>query len=572
MNSTEKQYRSQLRNPYRNRGFGMIELLITLGILGVGIVGVATFHSQVTQQGQDNRARSEAFSIAQSRIEEMRNYTANASSQEEFDALYADTDGFANTASINGVHANFTRSESITTSGDRKDVTLLVNWSSPDGENRDVTLSTELAFRQPRSVGDVARRSGGPLVNPPTGRARLGEGVLPEGAETTSNLDGTALYEDGGGDLMLAVDDQIVLTLALACQTDDGVCLDFVRISGRVYIDTATQNNLNPGDVSVVASDAAFCARYYVDNGVVHRVTPATATALSTPGGDYDYFDYTCYIGGGWHGNVGLILAGGLSQQDKVCVGDPTDELAGPAIATRRAYRGMLYRHDDSTTSGREEMTGPDGSTLIRYFSHGIADSIELPEPGTQQRGHDFVIGRLPPSANQGSDCITRGIMVRDDATVDGVEGGLFSNLVADFVCLNPGYLDDYDTSIYGNDEFCPYDPTNPPSSRHIVSGSIAVALSDIADNRALLDDVNALTSDGPRNCMIISGWTHDGNAFRSEYSCNVYDWGNGWTGSIGVAYADGSISCDPNQISFNRLRSDSSGNDFAGCLPSGTE
>lgn len=181
----------------------------------------------------------------------------------------------------------------------------------PIGDAQNVTLNTELSYLSPRNIGVSALEASDDIVDAPTGRARLGEGTLSDDAELQSdNLDGTETYQEGE-DLKLAVGDQIVLTLALACQTDDGICIDFVKIKGRIYIDTASTNR-QPHEISFIASDAAYCARYYTVSNVVHPFT-TTTSKTDTPQiatGNYEYFDYTCYLGGGWHGNVGVVLAG----------------------------------------------------------------------------------------------------------------------------------------------------------------------------------------------------------------------------------------------------------------------
>jgi Tfp pilus assembly protein PilV len=555
----------------RSKGFGLIEILVTLGILTVGILGVATLHGVITRQSGDNKARAEAISIAQSRIEEMRNYTSQADDQATFDALYAVTSGFANSATIDGVNAVFTRTESISAGTSTRNIAVQVGWTAPEGDSESVTLTSQLAYMSPRSAGDTALESAPELVDAPTGRARLGEGELPEDAATVANDDGTALYMDGGEDLMLVSDDQIVLTLTQACQTEDGTCIDFVKIKGTIWIDTDTQNNLDPGDVFVVASDAAFCARYYLeDDGDVVRVTSTTTTVRTTPSGDYDYFHYTCYIGGGWHGNVGIILAGGTSQSDKFCVGDPVSDNAWeqPVIASRRVYRGMLYKHDAGSDSGREEMDDGQGGTLVKYYSQGIGDSIEFPDPDTEDHGHDYVIASLQAQATEGSNCISQGLMVRPDtdADGDGEEGDLFAGNPVDFICLNAGFLDNFDEDVYGHDQTCPYDPSDPPSTRHIMSGTISVLATQNAGNDTLMNSINAYTSDGPGNCLV-APYSHNGTHYVVSYQCDVYDWGNGWNGYLQSIYDASAISCSPSKINKTGITADSSsGNNFSNC------
>lgn len=151
----------------KKNGFGIIEILITLGVLSVGILGIIILQSLIVTQSQDNKRTNEAFSIAQSRIEEMRNYTSRASNTTEFDALYPNTSGFQNNTAILGVSAAFTRTESITTVTDVKNLAVNVAWNSPDGISRSVRLSTKLSFISPRSVGDAALVPSKSLIEAP---------------------------------------------------------------------------------------------------------------------------------------------------------------------------------------------------------------------------------------------------------------------------------------------------------------------------------------------------------------------------------------------------------------------
>lgn len=566
------------------KGFGLIEILITLGILSVGILGVTVLHGVITEQSQENKARAEALSIAQSRIEDMRNYTSGVDSLDDFNALYANTSGYANSASITGVNAAFTRTEQIGTSGDLKTVSVRVAWNDPDNEAQSITLNSELTYVAPRSIGDTALEAAASLVDAPTGRARLGEGVLPDGATTTTNSDGTSLYQDGSTELMLVSDSQIVLTLSQACQLDTQVCIDFVRIKGRVYIDTATQNMLDPGEVYVVASDAAFCSRYYVDgNGVTQTVTPDTTSTLLTASGDYEYFNYTCYLGGGWHGNVGILLSGGLAQTDKVCVGDPLASLPvdQPVIASRRAYRGMLYKHDLTELPDLKEQVA--GTNLTRYYSQGIADSALLGDESLGDHGHDFVISSMQASESDGSACGPTGeeILVRTDSNVNGTLGDLFEGNPTDFVCLNEvsafnnneDYLDNYDTAVYGNEPGCGYDPSDPPSERHIISGTIKLDTDLTVENTVIAQTISMVTSDGEFNCPTQPDFTdpatnygHDGTYYVGTYKCDVYDWGNGWNGFIEADYDAAEMECDPYQLPMTGITADSPGHDFLTC------
>ncbi len=638
-------------------GFGLIEVLAALTIVVVGLLAVATFQSGLISQSGASKAKAEAMALAQARVEEFRNYT-DISDETAFDAEYADTSSdYTNDSAIDGVNADFTRSEMITDSGDTKEISVKVTWDDGQGDTQGVVLNSTLTWQEPRLVGDMAKELNDPYVPSPTGRAHLGEGELPADAsqdQITDNGDGTRLYDSQDGDLKLVDStDVIVLTLEDACDSEGGNCTDFVKIHGRVYIDTSSQSNLNPGEVYVKASDAAYCQRYYESGGTTTLVSGDTTSALSTANGDYEYFDYTCYLGGGWHGNIGILLDGGISQSDKICLGDGTiydtstePDTVGTEIAARRAYRGMTYKVDDNG----DMVTDDNGDPI--YYSIGIGDAVELPPPlptsgtlavssdysldatqtltlygrnasgdsvtetvmldgtnavafstdfehiakaelsaGTQgtvaltkdsstilemggsttkvfRYSHDFVVSSMATSDTDGYNCIINngsdGPMRRTDAVVSGEDGARFAGNSGDFFCLNPSYVDTYDTNQYAVNGNCPYDPTDGPATRHILSGTVAITGND--SDATMIGLVSIDTSDGVGNCSDLS-FTFDGiSTYTDSYTCDVYEWTNGWTGYVKVSENSADVLCDPDSITKTAITADSSGNDFS-CL-----
>jgi len=476
------------------RGISLVEVLVTMAVMGTGLLAIASFQSGLLTNSGTNKASTEALTFAQSRIEKFRNFKIADSDlvtkRSEFDSVFVDSNGSyvfdtfddgqgGSTTTYNGNNANFTRKYQITGgNGEEKTIVVVVDWTNRQGETQNISLNTEIDWKAPRLVGDLSLDGRGPKVPSITGRAYLGKGTLPQNITTTPNGDGTALYDDGSGDLKLVVGSDIVLTLEKACQPNGGSCIGFAKIKGRVFIDVSSSNT-PLGDVYVAASGAAFCHRYYIGSGGTSiNVTSSTTSALLTEStGSYKYFDYTCYLGGGWHGNVGILLAGGLSQNDKICMGDPTsnEDDEKPVIAASRAYRGMLYKQDvNNSPNYREEYTTTDGngntSTFTRYYSVGIGDSVELPDPyDSSQKPHDFVLASLPPSATSGSNCVevspgSPGPMMRADTDTDGdgTNGDMFVGMPTDWVCLNSannGYIDAFDASIYGADSTCAADP-----------------------------------------------------------------------------------------------------------------
>ncbi len=57
------------------RGFSMMEVLITIAVLAVGLVSVARFNNFIVQEGNETRSRTEAINLAQDKLEHMRSFT-----------------------------------------------------------------------------------------------------------------------------------------------------------------------------------------------------------------------------------------------------------------------------------------------------------------------------------------------------------------------------------------------------------------------------------------------------------------------------------------------------------------
>ncbi|WP_157826783.1 type IV pilus modification PilV family protein [Colwellia sp. 12G3] len=560
----------------KQRGVGLIEVLVSLVILAVGLLSVATLHTSIIGNSNDNKAKNEAIIIAQSRIEALRNFSNGINTTDEFEAAFVVVDK-GNSTNITGINAAFTRTESIADANSAKSITVYVKWNDNHSDAQEVSIDSSIAWQKPRSVGDLSSEASEPLIPSATGRARLGDGTLTlaelNAAITTGAAkatdDGMFLYDSLDGQYRLVDKDRtIVLTLIDACDLAGGNCTDFVKISGRVYIDNATQSSLTTGDVFIQASDAAFCQQYYLDSdGNAQELLPVANSDMKTPNNDYTYYNYTCYLGGGWHGNIGIILSGGITQKDKVCQGDPTslDAFADPVIAARRVYRGMLHKED-----GNGDII-VDANQQPIYYSIGVADALVLPAAG--DAGHDFIISSLNINDTEGFKCKSEGIMVRDDSYYSRADleyntppgttpGKLFEGIPTDFFCLNQNadYIDSFDDTVFSMDASCPFDPSDPPSIRHVISGKVLVNTDLSIDSDIAAITVN--TSDGSGNCVIAAFTKPSSTQYSLSYKCDVYDWGTGWDGYIQLNTDYSIMACDHYREAYNTITNDISAGD----------
>jgi type II secretory pathway pseudopilin PulG len=521
-------------------GFSLTEALVAFAVVTGGLLAVASFQAGLFSNSAYNKARTEALSLAQEKIEEFRHYSfADEDNYIDDNADgVMDADGDYQEAPIPGNNADFVRSWDLTTNADGKRINVTVSWVDASNETQSVALASTLTFLSPRSGADQLVELSDPLITSPTGRAELGEGTLDDYPTAdlspmgSPGVDGLSTYRYQDDLFLVDPNRKVVLRLRDACSSTTGVCTDFVKISGTVYLDVANvSNSLQATDILVIASDAAHCQRWS-DSG-------SLATPSTTANGDYAYFNYTCYFGGGWFGNIGFVTTAGLKQSDKVCQGDPTsvDTWAQPVIALRRAYRGML------------SYTTADGQ--VQYFSHGIKDA-------TQLTGHDFVFTSLSAEKTLGSACMgSDAPMTR----ADSAGGKLFAGMPVDFVCLNadvdgdllPDYLDAYDTTRFTADASCPYNPTDPPVLSYVISGSISILAAGTPD----LSAFNVVTSDGANNCKFVSPFTATSTGYTATYACLVWDWGDGWTGGIQVRPNSTDVYCPTDTALFSQIYAD---------------
>ena len=522
-------------------GFSLTEALVAFAVVTGGLLAVASFQAGLFSNSAYNKARTEALSLAQEKIEEFKHY-AFADEDNYIDDNadgVMDADGAYQEAAIAGNNADFVRSWDLSTTAEGKRVNVTVSWVDASNETQSVSLASSLSYLSPRSGADQLVELTEPLISSPTGRADLGEGTLDDYASEdltamgSPGADGLSTYRYKDDLFLVDPNRKVVLRLRDACSSTTGVCTDFVRISGTVFLDVANMSggSVTAEDIIIIASDTAYCQRWS-DSG-------SMATPSTTANGDYAYFNYTCYFGGGWFGNIGFLTSKGLSLNDKVCQGDPTsvETWEQPVIALRRVYRGMLKY---TTADGQEQ-----------FFSHGIKDAVNL-------TGQDYVFTNLAADKTLGAECMgSDAPMTRGDSA----GGKLFAGMPVDFVCLNndidgdmlPDYLDEYDTTRFTADSSCPFNPSDPPVLSYTISGSISILNAGTLD----LSAFNVVTSDGANNCTLVAPFSATSRGYTAKYACKVWDWGSGWTGGVQVRPNSTDVYCPNDTALFDQVYSD---------------
>jgi hypothetical protein len=373
-----------------------------------------------------------------------------------------------------------------------------------------------------RAVSVVRGGLSGPnLIRAPTGRATLPPNVRDAIALVDGNVvNGTRIIHGDGsetrisGDLVqLIAHDEVVLQMYTSTPGQG-----FSRISGRVYIaksyDIAggRKTDLSVGALEVISSDASLCNRVFADGeSDFNTVWSATKSPVAVDSGAYWSFQYHCYVGEGWYGNIGVVRLEAAQNQDRVCVGDPTVQPSTAwasretALSTVRRYRGYRTRGNtggyDSVGIGVNPNYDPTNAQSQLYTAVSYTN-------------HDFLLAAITGNPNDAS-CVT-------PMTVSSTQ--TFVGNVGQNVCISAG-------------DTCP-NPANPSAGALLVNGVIHLNPTNISPPTLLTIDIGTCPLDRlkPKDvgqysyeCMVSrAGWT-----------------GETGSGSISVQVATGTSLCN---------------------------
>ena len=115
-------------------GFTLIEILVTLAILSIGLLGMAALTVEIIRSNAQSKAYTEATILAQDRLEEVKRiskYTTAVAETEDIDTL-------------NSGQRETTVFDDSPEAG-MKEVVVTVSWDSIGGRSHSVALKTILA-------------------------------------------------------------------------------------------------------------------------------------------------------------------------------------------------------------------------------------------------------------------------------------------------------------------------------------------------------------------------------------------------------------------------------------------
>lgn len=140
-------------------GFSLIEVMVSLVILSVGLIGTAKLQTAVLKGGSDSQARSEAVTIAQSKLEELKSYNTleDYSEIQSSAALISDAEDDGDTLEfvVAGTSASYNLDWSITenTAPTYMEISVTVAWQDSMGSPQQVSIDSIIGEADPRFSG-----------------------------------------------------------------------------------------------------------------------------------------------------------------------------------------------------------------------------------------------------------------------------------------------------------------------------------------------------------------------------------------------------------------------------------
>lgn len=120
-------------------GFTLLELLVTVLILTIGLLGTAGLTAGIIRGNSFSKNITSATAVAQTQLEAIQRAGYAAAVINDVSGPFKSSDS----ASMSGM--TFTRVTAISTASNMKTITVTVSWSEANNASRSVTLQTTLA-------------------------------------------------------------------------------------------------------------------------------------------------------------------------------------------------------------------------------------------------------------------------------------------------------------------------------------------------------------------------------------------------------------------------------------------
>ena len=148
-----------------NQGFSMVEVLVSLVVLSVGLIGTGKYQIALLKNSSDVQARSQAINIAQKKIEEIKSYESLSAfgNIKSSDTLIAEASSAGTTLdfSTSGVSTTYGLSWTVlqNTSPNYVEIEVVVTWNEANGAPQQVKLNSIVSQSDPNNSGRLASSS-----------------------------------------------------------------------------------------------------------------------------------------------------------------------------------------------------------------------------------------------------------------------------------------------------------------------------------------------------------------------------------------------------------------------------
>jgi Tfp pilus assembly protein PilV len=248
---------TKLKN--KQRGIGLVEVLIALVVVSLGLLGLAKLEGNLLSTSGNNKARAEAIGIAQQQMETIR-YAASTQ------ASYADLDDAGlslvnlNPFNVTGTNAQFTVDIDIEDPDTNSIINTIVEvtWTSAAGDAENITLMSEIALLDIQKSA-LATNDTAAAVAVPSPRQSASEDVRPASEDVT--------------------DPNVISPTATPLPARGTVTADGTRASGLA--ETFTVNSTDtipvPYTLTAIANDSRYYNTYFGDGNLAVYVCDSTA-------------------------------------------------------------------------------------------------------------------------------------------------------------------------------------------------------------------------------------------------------------------------------------------------------
>jgi Tfp pilus assembly protein PilV len=184
-----------MKSLVRQLGSTLIEVLITVSLLGTGLLATGKFQTNMISGNNIAKQRGEALVVTQEKLEDLRGYgTLTASgSAPAYDSIASGQD------TTTGRNATYTRTWTVTTytNPSYKTVNVVTTWTATDNSNQSVMLGSHISRKDPATQGNaLAALSTGTVSTPSTGGS--GSTSTSSGAGGSSGSTGSTTGSDSG--------------------------------------------------------------------------------------------------------------------------------------------------------------------------------------------------------------------------------------------------------------------------------------------------------------------------------------------------------------------------------------